>query len=250
MLVHKLASLLLLEDVKKEQLLMLTFSRAAVNDFKQKLINLIGPAAYYVEIKTFHSYCFDLLGRIGTLDKSDQVVRDATDYIINGDAEKIQLEKTVLVIDEAQDMDANEYALVQALIMRNEDMRVIAVGDDDQNIYEFRHSDSRYMREIMKYPQSTMYELIENYRRASNLVEFTNWYVKQIKNRMKRTMIQAYSKEYGNIRIKEYQTQNIVTPAIIDLINNQVEGSTLIATPTNEMAWQVVTLWKIGRAHV
>jgi ATP-dependent DNA helicase, recQ family len=38
-LVHKLASLLLLEDVKHEQLLMLTFSRAAAIEFKQRLMN-------------------------------------------------------------------------------------------------------------------------------------------------------------------------------------------------------------------
>ena len=53
--------------------------------------------------------------------------------------------KTVLVIDEAQDMADDEYALVTALMTRNEEMRVIAVGDDDQNIYEFRGSDSDYM---------------------------------------------------------------------------------------------------------
>ena len=39
-LVHKLASLLLLEDVKHEQLLMLTFSRAAATEFKQRLMRL------------------------------------------------------------------------------------------------------------------------------------------------------------------------------------------------------------------
>jgi ATP-dependent DNA helicase RecQ len=62
-LVHKLASLLLMEDVKHEQLLMVTFSRAAATEFKKRLISLIGNAAHYIEIKTFHSYCFDLLGK-------------------------------------------------------------------------------------------------------------------------------------------------------------------------------------------
>ena len=50
-LVHKLASLLLLEDVKHEQLLMLTFSRAAATEFKQRLMELIGNAAHFIEIK-------------------------------------------------------------------------------------------------------------------------------------------------------------------------------------------------------
>lgn len=62
-LVHKLASLIILESVKSEQLLMLTFSRAAATEFKKRLVELIGNAANYVEIKTFHSYCFDLLGK-------------------------------------------------------------------------------------------------------------------------------------------------------------------------------------------
>lgn len=69
-LVHKLASLLLMEDVKHEQLLMLTFSRAAATEFKKRLIKLIGNAASFVEIKTFHSFCFDLLGFVGDLEKS------------------------------------------------------------------------------------------------------------------------------------------------------------------------------------
>ena len=55
-LVHKLAALLLLEDVKHEQLLMVTFSRAAATEFKKRLMTLIGNAANFVEIKTFHSY--------------------------------------------------------------------------------------------------------------------------------------------------------------------------------------------------
>ena len=42
-------------------------------------------------------------------------------------------------------MGVEEYALLRALMANNEEMRVIAVGDDDQNIYEFRGSDSDYM---------------------------------------------------------------------------------------------------------
>ncbi|NLN48314.1 MAG: RecQ family ATP-dependent DNA helicase, partial [Clostridiales bacterium] len=55
-LVHKLASLLLMEDVKHEQLLMVTFSRSAATEFKKRLLQLIGNAANFIEIKTFHSY--------------------------------------------------------------------------------------------------------------------------------------------------------------------------------------------------
>jgi ATP-dependent DNA helicase RecQ len=134
-LVHKLASLLQMEDVKHEQLLMLTFSRAAATEFKIRLRELIGNAAYFISIKTFHSFCFDLLGKIGNLEQAENVVEEATALIENGQADPGMVTRTVLVIDEAQDMDEKEYHLIQALIQQNEEMRIIAVGDDDQNIY-------------------------------------------------------------------------------------------------------------------
>ena len=84
-LVHKLASLFMLEDVKHEQLLMLTFSRAAATEFKLRLMQLIGNAAHFVEIKTFHSYCFDLLGRIGSLEGAKDVIARATTLINQGE---------------------------------------------------------------------------------------------------------------------------------------------------------------------
>lgn len=49
-----------MEDVKHEQLLVMTFSRAAAMEFRQRLYRLIENSAAYVEIKTSHSYCFDL----------------------------------------------------------------------------------------------------------------------------------------------------------------------------------------------
>jgi ATP-dependent DNA helicase RecQ len=97
-LVHKLASLLLMEDVKHEQLLMLTFSRAAATEFKKRLVGLIGNAANYVDIKTFHSYCFDLLGRVGSLEKSDEILKKTVEKIKNKEIETSRITKTVLVI--------------------------------------------------------------------------------------------------------------------------------------------------------
>nr|WP_018360598.1 UvrD-helicase domain-containing protein [Porphyromonas macacae] len=48
-------------------------------------------------------------------------------------------------LDEAQDMDADEFSLIKTLMEQNEEMRVIAVGDDDQNIYEFRGANSKLL---------------------------------------------------------------------------------------------------------
>ena len=203
-LVHKLASLLLLEDVKHEQLLMLTFSRAAATEFKQRLMQLIGNAAHFVEIKTFHSYCFDLLGRVGNLDESGDVVRQAAEMINAGEVEPNRISKTVLVIDEAQDMSKDDYALVTALMHANEEMRVIAVGDDDQNIYEFRGSNSQYLNELTQTENSRFIEMTENYRSQRHIVDAANDFARGIRQRIKSTPIISMSQEDGEVKIVKH----------------------------------------------
>ncbi len=240
-LVHKLASLLLLEDVKHEQLLMLTFSRAAANEFKLRLLSLIGNAAHFVEIKTFHSYCFDLIGRIGNLEDSGNVVRQATSMIVSGEAEPNKIRKAVLVIDEAQDMDADNYALVKALMETNDDLRVIAVGDDDQNIYEFRGSSSIYMHTLSQLEGCRFIEMTDNYRSAQGIVNAANAFAKNIRQRMKTTPIMPVTKDKGSVCITVHRSKNMYIPVIED-VSHMTTGTTCILTQTNAEAATILAL--------
>ena len=241
-LVHKLASLLLMEDVKHEQLLMLTFTRAAVTEFKKRLRELIGNAANFVEMKTFHSYCFDLLGRTGSLEDAGNVVASAVQRIENGEIEPARIRKTVLVIDEAQDMDRNEYALVRALMARNEVMRVIAVGDDDQNIYEFRGSSSDYLRELSWAPGAKLYEMTDNYRSLGAVVAMENAFAAQMAARMKSEPLHAVKEEAGRVQIIRYTGEVTFTEVIRQLAETWRGGSAALLTTTNEAALQLYTL--------
>lgn len=230
-LVHKLASLLLLEDVKHEQLLMLTFSRAAATEFKQRLMELIGNVAHFVEIKTFHSYCFDLLGRVGNLDEAGDVVKQAAEMIKNGEVEPNRISKTVLVIDEAQDMSKDDYDLVTALMKANEEMRVIAVGDDDQNIYEFRGSNSQYLYELTQTEHSRFFEMTENYRSRRHIVDAANDFARNIRQRIKSNPIISMSQEDGEVKIVKhpYEIQEkrvyMYQPILEDVIRLQTSSN-------------------------
>ena len=48
------------------------------------------------------------------------MVRFAAEMIENGEVEPSKIAKSVLVIDEAQDMSKDDFRLVQALIQQNE----------------------------------------------------------------------------------------------------------------------------------
>jgi ATP-dependent DNA helicase RecQ len=242
LLVHKLASLLLMEDVRHEQLLMVTFSRAAASEFKYRLLKLVGNAANYVEIKTFHSYCFDLLGKVGSLEKSDDIIKATIEAIRKGEVESSHITKMVLVIDEAQDMDADEYALINLLMELNEDMRVIAVGDDDQNIYEFRGSSAKYLEQFVAERQAERYELVVNYRSKSNLVEFANQFAKGISHRLKSTPIMPATQDNGKIKLVNHLGANMIRPLVEDLLHSELTGTTCVLTRLNEEASQIAGL--------
>jgi len=241
-LVHKLASLLLAEDVKHEQLLMLTFSRAAATEFKKRLLDLIGNAANFIEIKTFHSYCFDLIGRVGSLSASGCILKLAIEKIKSNEIERSRITKTVLVVDEAQDLAEDEYALLQVLMEQNDDLRIVMVGDDDQNIYTFRGADSKYMRQLLTSPGSEKYELVENYRSKKNLVDFANQWVTRIANRMKLLPGYAVSAENGSIEIVEYEHAGLITPLVTSIAGKALAGSTGVLTKKNEAAIQIAGL--------
>ena len=241
-LVRKLASLILMEDIKSEKLLMLTFSRAAASEFKKRLTELIGNAAKYVEIKTFHSYCFDILGQRGTLEKSEDIVKAATREIIENKVEISRITKSILVIDEAQDMSADEFALVEALVARNEDIRVIAVGDDDQNIYAFRGSDSMHLRLLLNRYGGVQYNMLENFRSHKRIIKCANDFARCIPNRLKSSPIIATHKEEGNVRFTLHQCENYEEAIVKDIISQKPKGTTGVLTSRNEDALIIAAL--------
>ena len=243
-LVHKLASLLLMEDVKHEQLLMLTFSRAAAHEFKTRLMQLVGNAAAYVEIKTFHSYCFDLLGKVGSLEQSDEILQRTVAKIQSGEVEANRITKAVLVIDEAQDMNEAQFALIQALIAANEELRVIAVGDDDQTIYSFINASPKYMQALIDDYGAVKYELVDNYRSKRNLVALSNRFAHGISHRLKDKPIQAVQSVDGQIDYIRYHGVNPMGCLLQHLQQQLGAGSSCVLTQTNEEAIQIAGLLK------
>lgn len=241
-LVRKLASLILLEDVKSEQLLMLTFSRAAATEFKKRLKDLIGNAAEYVEIKTFHSYSFDILGRRGSVETSDKVVAEAVAEIRSGRVERSRITKSILVIDEAQDLGSQEFDLVKELIRCNEDMRVIAVGDDDQNIYEFRGSDSGNMRSLITDYNAKVYNMLENFRSSKEVISVANAFVKGISGRLKSSPIQGHRNAHGRVRLIRHTSSDYEQAIVNEILSDKSSGTICVLTLTNDDALVISAL--------
>ncbi|MBF0274128.1 MAG: RecQ family ATP-dependent DNA helicase [Nitrospinae bacterium] len=242
-LVHKVASLLLMEDTKPEQFLMLTFSRPAAIDFKSRLYGLVHSLAYGVDIFTYHGYAFKLLGLIGNIEESGSILEKASNAIKSGEVSIMG--KTVMVIDEYQDVSDDEFQFIEAIVNAIDNLKVIAVGDDDQNVYEFRGSSMKYIREFREKFQAKNHFFYKNYRSRANIVEFSNNFIEPAKNRIKAgSPIEADTKENGTIQLIKYTSENLIQPLVEYIINNSMPQKTGILTFSNEDTLLITTLLK------
>lgn len=242
-LVHKIASLLLLEDIKPEQFLMLTFSKAASLEFRARTRKLVPEYAGLIKITTFHGFCFQLMGQLGDLAKSQNVIQDCLNAIENEDIDISSIvNKSVLLLDEFQDVNQTEWKLIQTIIQKSGNIRVIAVGDDDQNIYGFRGSSNNNMLEFKERYKATQYSLIKNYRSTANIVAFNNELLSKIPNRLKQEALEpATIKNTAPIQLIRYQSSYLEKSVVEQVIKDNHNGTRAILVRTNKQALMVST---------
>jgi ATP-dependent DNA helicase RecQ len=245
-LVRKIASLLTMEDVKPEQFLMLTFSKAAAMEFRSRVFQLIPELGRFIKIATFHGFCFELLGQLGDFDKIQNVIEHTTKAIENEEIDlSLIANKSALLLDEFQDVNEIEWNLVSAIRKKAERLRIIAVGDDDQNIYKFRGSDIKYMQQFLAEPETERFDLLVNYRSKDNIVELSSELIRKVKSRIKSDKLLTSSQSAdGFIKIVRHTSEYLIEPLCHDLIGQKLSGTIAILTPTNNHALTVSSYLK------
>ena len=178
-----------------------------------------------------------MFGYPGNLEKSENIIKIAISELKNGNlSDESITSKSILIIDEFQDVGTNEAELIDLIIERADSIRTIVVGDDDQNIYEFRGSDVQNFRRFASKYNSKSINLLTNYRSTKNIVDFSNKFILQVTDRIKNKPLIAFRKELGNIIIQEYKHANIYHPICDQIIKEKPFGSTGVLTHTNEEA--------------
>ena len=249
-LVHKIASLILTEDIKPEQFMMLTFSRTAANEFRSRLYKLIGEISYDIEIYTFHAYALKLIGRVVKEDDDilHSAIGEAVRQIVNGD---IPLPfKSVLVLDEYQDINQDSFDLVKEIYYANREMRIIAVGDDDQCIMDHAGADVRFIdafkevfgkddEENESYKQ---YELLTNFRSTRRIVSYTNTFIERVQKRYKTHPLVPYSQEEGSVTVQTCLWRDLVMPAVKKVETEEMSQNCAVLAYTNAEVMRLYSL--------
>ena len=221
-LVHKIASMVLIEDVKPEYFMMLTFSRSAVREFKSRLHKLIDDSVYDMEISTFHSFALKIIGRTADNIYLDGVIPEATRQIRNNITQIPHLK--ALVLDEYQDISDEAFELISAIVEVNSDIRIVAVGDDDQtimdfsgaNLENFKKFEERFSQLDTDDSKSSFkkYELITNYRSTANIVNYSQEFISRVENRFKERALEYIKDSGSRVNVIRYQGNHWEVEAI------------------------------------
>ncbi|MBW2682584.1 MAG: RecQ family ATP-dependent DNA helicase, partial [Deltaproteobacteria bacterium] len=206
---HRASFLLRVKRVKARAILILCFNRGAVMNLRQRLRDLVGNDMLGVTTLTFHGLALRLTGKslvpVSGSSRNDiidfsKVIQDAirllkgeSDVIGFGDADPRDMligRFSHILVDEYQDIDEEQYELVSLLAGRtqkesDQKMAILAVGDDDQNIYRFRGANVGFIRKFHKDYDAQIHYLIENYRSTPNIIAAANMLISFNSDRMK-----------------------------------------------------------------
>ncbi len=208
-LVHRIAYLVKVRRERPESIIALAYNRHAAAEIRQRLRDLIGDEAYGVTVLTCHALAMRLTGR--TYQNSSvenerdanrvfqQILLEATRYL-EGEGEDPEdtdelREKLLagfgwLFVDEYQDINQDTYNLISALAGRSRKetgkrLNLFAVGDDDQNIYAFSGSSTRYIRKFEEDYSARPQPMLENYRSTRHIIDAANAVIDAAQDRLK-----------------------------------------------------------------
>lgn len=206
-IVHRVAWLLRACLVEPEAIMVLTYNRSAAHEIRSRLWQLVGADAAGVSVQTLHSLAMRLTGTsyAVALERGENidfqnVIRQATQRLqqsSHGDGDEASVARDRLLaglrfvlVDEYQDINGEHYALISALAGRTlasaEDrLSLMAVGDDDQNIYAFGGANVRYIRQFEADYQAHRFNLLENYRSSRHIIDCANQLIRPTRERMK-----------------------------------------------------------------
>lgn len=87
-----------------------------------------------------------------------------------------------IMLDEFQDTNPSQFAIIKELTDYEKPM-VMAVGDDDQAIYEFQGALSTNLTDFQEYYSAHVIPLVENYRSTQEILDFSRKIINQAPDR-------------------------------------------------------------------
>ena len=139
----------------------------------QKLVSIAVVMEKYQAYLLEHGLCDfdDMIIEAGRILKED-----------DGFRETLQERYQFIMLDEFQDTNPSQLSIVKELTDYEKPM-IMAVGDDDQAIYEFQGANATNLSDFQEYYGAHVVTLTENYRSTQEILDFSKQVIDQAPNR-------------------------------------------------------------------
>ncbi|WP_298080660.1 RecQ family ATP-dependent DNA helicase [uncultured Cardiobacterium sp.] len=206
-IVHRVAWLVRARHSDPAGIIVLAYNRHAAREIKKRLYDLIGGIAAAITVLTYDGMAMRLLGV--RITGKEEIAKDQflawceeaaamlnhssdNDADIDDARDKLLAGFRYILVDEYQDISEPHYNLVSALAGRsrqddNDKLTLLAVGDDDQNIYSWNGSSSNTWIERFcnDYHVAHPDYLTQNYRSSAHIIAAANAVIATLPDRLK-----------------------------------------------------------------
>jgi len=209
--------------ITPDRILVLTFNRDSAQNIRNRIKNIFG-FDIYIKIYTIDAFCCKLFNNYNTTNH----IFSLTEYcsiglkIMQEYGKEISCQYKYIFFDEFQDVNDIQFNILKIFV--NNGSYLTVIGDDCQNIYQFRGTNNYYMINFDRLILNVKtYFLQNNYRSSQNIVNLANTSISYNINKVEKNMIHI-DKNINNIKpvLNIIETENESYIFILNKINNYV----------------------------
>lgn len=210
--------------ISEASIMLTTFTRNAAQDIRDKLYDIMG---YIPEI---HVGTFDSIAKsyVVANDINSDDIKEVQEYAprflkLIIDQPKLIQKIKYLFVDEVQDINEVQYRIMHTFYKNG--CFIVGIGDDSQNIYEFRGSNIEYILKFAKtFSPCKTHMLTKNFRSTEIIVDFANKVIEKNKNKIPKTM--TAHKEGGDpIFIHGFKNSEVQYRHVLDKIKDTISNN-------------------------
>lgn len=174
--------------ITPDRVLILTFNRDSAQNIRNRVKSVFG-FNIYIQIYTIDAFCCKIYNKY----KTNNNLCSLTEYcnlgykIMKEYGKEISSNYKYIFFDEFQDVNDTQFNLLKIFVDNGCYLSVI--GDDCQNIYQFRGTNNYYMINYDRIIQNTKTYFLEiNYRCSKNIINLANKSISHNQHKVDKTM--------------------------------------------------------------